>query len=121
MKILSDEINKSKKELQKRIDAYNEALKKELILITCKTMNVLPDVYSDDSRSPKVVLIRNYMIYILREKLGYTCEQAGAFFNKDHATVVHSKRKISKLFSIYENDIQETERKLKLQMTKYKF
>lgn len=56
------------------------------------------------SRSRGLVLCRHVYYHIARTKMGLKLSQIGAFFNRDHTTIIHGLSKVKDMISI-EDDI----------------
>jgi hypothetical protein len=52
------------------------------------------------SRARGLVLCRHAYYHIAREKMGLKLAQIGAFFNRDHTTIIHGLTKVKDMLSI---------------------
>jgi hypothetical protein len=58
------------------------------------------DAILGPSRSRGLVLCRHVFYHVARKKMGLKLVQIGAFFNKDHTTILHGLSKIDDMVSI---------------------
>lgn len=73
--------------------------KKEIFINVCEKLDVDPDVLlrNNKKRDRKYVVVRQVSMTLFHKYLGCTTVEAGAFFNKDHATVIHAVKTVRDL------------------------
>ncbi len=80
------------KEIQNEEYLVTRSSIKRIVLEIVKANNI-----NDGTRKRKLVDQRRYLYYILKKRAGFTYEAIGLLFHKDHATVIHSLKKIQDL------------------------
>lgn len=81
------------KKLQSKIpDETSE--KGRLFRHTCKYFHADPVQVMSNSRKEKPRLVRQIAIYIMRKYMKLPSTEVGSFFNRHHATVLHSETTI---------------------------
>ena len=105
--------NELKKELFKRRKTNYDKSIKNVIETTCKYFDVKKkDVLSRKigSRKGDLVKARDYIIYILRYKMKFSCENVAKEINRKHPAVSIQSTKIKNQINIYpsvKNEIDE--------------
>jgi len=77
-----------------------------ILNVVCDTLDVDSSKLKSKSRKSDLVKARHCFFYLASiSSKHYTLSKIGSFLNKDHATVLHGKRKISKFMDVYEEDL----------------
>lgn len=94
---------------RRKYSSTNWGLLRSIIRIVCAKYGVtIADLKSRD-RSGDVMSARHLANYLLMNFTGYSCTQIGNFFNRDHTSILHSRRKVVDLINTYEDWRQTVE------------
>lgn len=86
----------------------------DLISKYTKENNIDKTYFLGKSRKKDIVMYRFIFFYLIREKYKYTYECIGAYFNRDHATVLHGEKRIRELLEIKDKEIEHITTKSRL-------
>lgn len=71
---------------------------RSILARVAKRLNLKPDEILGNARNPNIVLARQLAMYLCRKILGLSYPELGRVFGgKDHSTVIHSIKKITRL------------------------
>lgn len=65
---------------------------------------VTPEDIYGDSRRADIVLARQIAQWRVSEELGYSTSVVGRHFNRDHASIIHSLKKIDAMMKALEDE-----------------
>jgi len=90
-----------KPDLRELEEVERKSIMKKEVKKVCDAFNVEYDEKKLNSRTRlrNYVTIRQVSMFLFVKKHGLTLKIAGDFFNKDHATVIHSCKTVSALYS----------------------
>lgn len=88
----------------------------DIVNIVCDLYNIYPKKIFQDTRKRELTKCRQISMYIARKLTDLSLSEIGAYFNKDHATVVHSVKAVQK--EIDTNRVFKSELSLLLSRTK---
>lgn len=73
----------------------------EIAKIVAEYHGINPQLLQSKTRKRKIMFPRQIAMYLLRQRSGLTLKQIGGFFQKDHASVLHSVKVIENLMDAY--------------------
>lgn len=80
---------------------FGNHVKKEFVIeATIKHSSINRESLFSKSRKREVVMARQACTYIFYKHLGFTTTAASKFFNRDHATTIHSVHRVEDSFYI---------------------
>lgn len=68
----------------------------DIVNIVCDLYNIYPKKIFQDTRKRELTKCRQISMYIARQLTELSLSEIGAYFNKDHATVLHSVKAVQK-------------------------
>ena len=102
---------------------YKGLLKDEFIILVKKTVADYYDedisAYQEKTRRKNITKIRQVSMYLISEYSKLSLHNIGNAFNKNHATVIHAKKKINGYLeydSVFNEEIAELETKLMVEV-----
>jgi len=89
------------------MDSVTKVGLEKVLSVVCDVLNVYAEDVKGKSRKSKISEARHFFCYLAyishRSK---TLMEIGKFIGRDHATVLHSKNKISDLIDVYEHELR---------------
>lgn len=89
-------------ELQLKVDGYNASvLIESIVLLVSRELNVTIREILSDARDRDFVEARHIAITLcVRYISGITLKTVGAYFSRDHTSVIHAARQVKQLLSV---------------------
>lgn len=93
------------------MDAKKNTTLPHILNITCKELNVTPEDVKSANRKGEIVQARHVFCYLAATGgYNFTLVRIGKFINRDHASVLHARRKISDTIEMYIDTSKTVER-----------
>jgi chromosomal replication initiation ATPase DnaA len=71
----------------------NDKIAIMIIQTVCKKYQLCYEDLKLDTKDEQIVVPRQICMSLIKDRTTFSLEKIGSFFNKDHATVLHAKRK----------------------------
>ena len=93
------------------MDAKKNTTLTRILNVTCKALKITPEQVKSTTRKAEVVFARHIYCYLASTGgYNYTLTSIGDLINKDHASVLHAKRKIKDGTETYKDIFDQVER-----------
>jgi chromosomal replication initiator protein len=93
------------------MDAKKTTTLSHILKVTCKELNVLPEEVTSKKRNAEIVYARHIYCYLASTGgFNFTLVNIGKFINRDHASVLHARKKISDSAEMYRDIAEKVER-----------
>jgi chromosomal replication initiation ATPase DnaA len=86
-------------------DEAKNSLFDETVSSVCSALGITRNRLMEKNRSDDLVIARYLVMYLLRKHTGSGYKKIGAYFNKNHATVIHGVRQIETAIKINDKTV----------------
>ncbi len=93
------------------MDAKKNTTLPHILNVTCKELNVTPEEVRSENRKAEIVHARHIFCYLAATGgYNFTLVNIGKFINRDHASVLHARKKLIDIIEMYRDTAETVER-----------